>query len=658
MLSHAARLGLVGVFLALFSASFPAGAEPQHPLDPLEANEITHVTDIIRAYKGAPANPLFPVVALAEPPKTEVLAYRASKPFRREAQVVVYDRKQNRTYEAIVDLRQGKVSSWRALLAGTQPLLLISEYELVPRIVKADPRFVEAMKKRGITDLARVAVDTWATGTYTSKNTQGARLVRAITYLKDDGINFYARPIEGVTAIVDVNAERIVDFIDTGVVPVSTARAELDEKSLGTRPLKSIEITEPEGVNFELRGHEVSWQNWSFHWAMHPREGLVIQDVRYRDGKALRPVMYRGSISEMVVPYGDPEQHWIWRNAFDEGEYGIGRLASPLEPAQDATKNAVFFDVPFADDVGKAYVLPRAVGLYERDGGILWKHYDINSNINQTRRARELVIFFVAVIGNYDYAINWIFRQDGSIRVECDLTGIMLAKGVSAKSATDTHGAAAHDIAHAHLVAPLVAAPHHQHFFNFRLDLDPDGTRSQVFEMNTRPAKPSVDNAGNVIEMSETPLSHETIAQRDLDLSLARKWRVGAAGKRSALGYQPSFLLAPGGNSIPYLAAETPTRKRAPFLNHHLFVTRYKEGERHSAGWYPNQHPGGTGLDSFIRDDEPLDGQDVVLWYTMGLTHVPRPEEWPVMPVHTLSFELLPVGFFNQNPALDVPRVR
>jgi len=46
---------------------------------------------------------------------------------------------------------------------------------------------------------------------------------------------------------------------------------------------------------------------------------------------------------------------------------------------------------------------------------------------------------------------------------------------------------------------------------------------------------------------------------------------------------------------------------------------------------------------------------DVVLWYTFGIAHVPRPEDWPVMPVDTISFWLKPVGFFTRNPALDVP---
>jgi primary-amine oxidase len=37
------------------------------------------------------------------------------------------------------------------------------------------------------------------------------------------------------------------------------------------------------------------------------------------------------------------------------------------------------------------------------------------------------------------------------------------------------------------------------------------------------------------------------------------------------------------------------------------------------------------------------------------MVHFPRPEEWPVMPVDSCGFTLVPFGFFDRNPALDIP---
>jgi primary-amine oxidase len=97
-------------------------------------------------------------------------------------------------------------------------------------------------------------------------------------------------------------------------------------------------------------------------------------------------------------------------------------------------------------------------------------------------------------------------------------------------------------------------------------------------------------------------------------------------------------------------------RKRAGFVSNHFWTTRFHADEMNAAGAYPSQNAGGDGLVRWIADNESIDNQDVVLWYTMGITHIPRPEEWPVMPMTHIGFKLVPAGFFSRNPALDVPR--
>ena len=266
--------------------------------------------------------------------------------------------------------------------------------------------------------------------------------MRALSYYKGDAVNFYGQPIEGVVVLVNLNTEQVLEVVDTGVVPLPPPSQQLDEKSTGTRERPSpLLITQPAGVSFELNGQEVRWQKWRFRYTMHPREGLVLHTVGYEDGGRVRSILYRASLSEMVVPYGDPDQSWRWRSAFDVGEYSVGRLASSIEPKTDAPENATLLDATFAGDDGQPYVLPRAVGIYERDGGMLWKHYESYSETNESRRARQLVIFFIATIGNYDYAVNWIFHQDGVLEADSALSGIMLPKGVSQMKANE-HGPA------------------------------------------------------------------------------------------------------------------------------------------------------------------------------------------------------------------------
>jgi primary-amine oxidase len=638
------------IILAL--AAQPAAGQVRHPLDSLTTEEIKTAAKALSAWPQFPAGSLFSTIVLKEPLKSEVLNYKTGAQFKRQAFSVILDRKHNRTFEAVVDLKTERVVAWNEA-KGIQPLVMDAEYKVLPDIVKADARWQAAMCKRGITDFDQVQIDGWAVGQVRS-NYRDMRLLRALSYLKADSINFYGRPIEGVVALVNMNTDQVLEVVDTGVVPLAPASQELDEKSTGKREApKALTITQPDGASFQINGQEISWQKWHLRYTMHPREGLVLQTVGYEDEGRLRPILYRASLSEMVVPYGDTDENWRWRSAFDVGEYGVGRLASSIEPKTDAPENATLIDATFAGDDGQPYVLPRAVAIYERDGGLLWKHFESYSGQNESRRARELVLSFIATIGNYDYAISWIFHQDGVLEVDAALSGIMLPKGVRETVA----GAHSGHLRSSHLVAANVAAPHHQHFFNFRLDFDVDGTTNSVHEMNTRALPPSRTNSNlNGMIMEETLLGSERMAQRQMNMQTARAWLVVNPLAHNSLGYNTSYILVPGANSLPYIAPSSEVRRRAGFINNHFWATRYNPDEMNAAGVYPNQSRGGDGLPRWVANNETLDKQDVVVWYSMGITHIPRPEEWPVMPVTHVGFKMIPGGFFARNPSLDVPR--
>jgi primary-amine oxidase len=617
-----------------------------HPLDPLNPTEIEGVARVVKSAPQFPAGAAFATIVLKEPDKNAVLAWTPGSPVARQALAIVLDRPRNRVFEALVDVRGARLASWTEV-RGVQPAVLETEYDVFARVVKSDPGWQAAMRKRGITDFEQVQVDNWAVG-QVAPQFQGRRLLRAVSYFKGDQTNFYGRPIEGVVALVDMNAERVVELVDNGVRPLPPPSQEFDERSTGVREApKPLVITQPQGASYTINGQEIRWQKWRFRYTMHPREGLVLHTVGYEDDGRVRPILYRAALSEMAVPYGDTDRNWRWRSAFDVGEYGMGRLASSIEPNTDAPSNAQLIDATFANDEGAPYVLPRAVGIYERDGGMLWKHYEVYSRTNESRRARQLVIFFIATIGNYDYALNWIFHQDGTIEVDAALSGIMLPKGV-ADATTHTGG---------HLVSKNVVAPHHQHFFNFRLDFDIDGPLNEVREMNTAAVAAGPGNpALNGIVMRETTLASETAAQRRMNLSAARTWAVVNPSVHTALGAHPSYIIVPGVNSLPYVGTLSQVRRRAGFINNHFWATRYKADELYAAGAYPNQSLGGGGLASWVANNESLSKQDVVAWYTFGVTHIPRPEEWPVMPTTHVGFKMIPGGFFTRNPALDVPR--
>ncbi|MFN7928821.1 MAG: hypothetical protein U0Y68_12890 [Blastocatellia bacterium] len=251
-------------------------------------------------------------------------------------------------------------------------------------------------------------------------------------------------------------------------------------------------------------------------------------------------------------------------------------------------------------------------------------------------------------IGNYEYCFNWVFHQDGALEVEIMLTGIMLVKGVTAQTETDHQ----HGDKHGHLVAPNIEAPHHQHFFNFRLDLDIDGAgANSIVEQNTMASLPGKANPqNNAFTMKETVFKRELEAQRQLNFATVRRWKIINAEAKNALGQAPGYLLVTGENSPSFSGLNSWVRRRAGFLDHHLWVTPYAPEEMYSAGDYINQNRGGEGLPAWTKANRSIEKQDLVLWYTMGVTHIPRPEDWPVMPVHKTGFKLIPNGFFTRNP--------
>ena len=642
-----------GVIL-IFGKTFAQSPAISHPLDPLTENEIKMAVTVVKKDKSLTEFARFPNISLQEPDKQTVLNFKKGDAISRQAFLVILEPRLNKTYEAIVDTKASKIISWQEVSTG-QPPLLDEEYEILDQVAKADIRWQEAMKKRGITDFENVIIDGWATGMMSEKEqASGKRLIRGITYYKGkDRSNYYGAPIEGLSVTVDLNNRQVFEVRDTGIVPFSKANFDYDEKTLSPlqKALKPLRIQQPQGTTFQIRGNEVSWQNWKFRYLMHPREGLVLYLVTYNDKGKDRMILYRAGLSEMLVPYSDTSREWAVRSAFDVGEYRFGWLSTPLDKGNDVPENTVLLNTLFADDNGEPYIGENIIGIYEKDAGILWRHYDFNTETFEGRRARQLVVNTVAAIGNYDYGINWIFHEDGTLEQRSDLTGIMLAKATP--DVTNYHH---HDDKFGTLVAANVEAINHQHFLNFRLDFDVDGVKNSVTEMKVSTLSPEKNPFGNAFTMSERNLPQESEAIRDVNLAESRAWMVMNKNQKNSLGMPTSYMLMPSANSIYYPNFQADSRQRGEFATHHFWATRYKANELYAAGDYPNQGKKGRGLPQYTADNESLDNEDLVVWYTYGVTHIPRPEEWPIMTVHPAGFKIMSWGFFDQNPVLNVPK--
>jgi primary-amine oxidase len=354
-----------------------------------------------------------------------------------------------------------------------------------------------------------------------------------------------------------------------------------------------------------------------------------------------------------VVPYGDPGPVRFWQNYFDAGEYSLGKEANSLELGCDCLGEIHYLDATLHDDDGHPRTVRNAICMHEEDVGVLWKHTDTYNHSVSTRRQRRMVISFFITVGNYDYGFYWYLYLDGTIEFECKATGVVFASAYLGPQADGT------DYPWASEIAPGVAAPYHQHLFSARLDMMVDGPVNVVDEVEARRVPIGPTNPyGNGFTRQATRLRRESESARLADNTVGRVWRIGNEQSRNALGRPVAYTLHPEG--LPTLLADDSSSiaRRAAFTTHHLWVTAYDERERFPAGEFVNQNRGDTGIDTWVRADRDLDGADLVVWHTFGLTHFPRPEDWPIMPVDHTGFVLRPTGFFDANPALDTPPPR
>nr|NIP25926.1 tyramine oxidase [Phycisphaerae bacterium]NIR49261.1 tyramine oxidase [candidate division KSB1 bacterium]NIV00884.1 tyramine oxidase [Phycisphaerae bacterium]NIV70010.1 tyramine oxidase [Phycisphaerae bacterium]NIW71345.1 tyramine oxidase [candidate division KSB1 bacterium] len=560
-------------------------------------------------------------------------------------------------YEAVVDITGRKVLS-RKQVENAQPSLLLSEEWMgIQRIVRSNREWQKAIRRRGITSLGDVVCIPNTVGYFGDAYKKNRRLVKVASYESAGSRNFWSRPIEGLTVLVDLGEWRVIEVLDIGVIPIPQTRADLDTGSVEElrKAPPTVSMTQPEGPGFTVDGRVVQWQKWRFHFRMDPRPGLVISTVCYEDDGNLRQILYQGSLSELFVPYMDPDSGWYYKTFLDAGEYGIGKLATSLEAGIDCPANAQFFDATFADDWGTPYTIERAACLYERYyGDVAWRHYESETGHKESRKRTELVLRSVSAIGNYDYIFDWIFRQDGSIKIAVGASGIDLVKGVHSRTIADE--SAEEETRYGRMVAEQTLAVNHDHFFCYRLDPDIDGMQNSfLYERlkTRRTADKSLRKSVWIVDSQV--LSSEQAARLRINLEKPALWRVINPNVKGSLGYPVSFQLKPKANAVSLLTADDPPQRRAGFTDYHLWVTPFRQKERYAAGLYPNQSKGGDGLPHWASADRSIKNTDIVLWYTLGFHHVVRAEDWPVLPTNWHEFELRPFDFFPKNPALDLP---
>lgn len=625
-----------------------------HPLDPLSAAEIEATTAVIRDHFEWGEDLRVEMIDIDEPPKDVVRKFSPGDPIERVARFNIYQRNVMGVWQGRVHLGQRKVIE-KEFRPDARPMVAVQEIFLIEKIVKEDPRVRESLRRRGLLDeLEFVCVDPWTIGNFGYEIEAGRRVLTCFLWMRMfPNDNYYAHPIEGLHPLIDLTTLEILRVDDHceekgDYVPVPRAPLNYDAEFRAEfrKPSSPLEIVQPEGPGFVVEGHKVTWENWDFHVGFSAREGLILHAIGYTHNGKRRPVLHRAAIAEMVVPYGTPDGNHYRKNVFDNGELGFGRMANSLKLGCDCLGHIHYFDAVVSDVFGNPRTIKQCICLHEEDAGLSWKHYDMRNERTEVRRARKLVISSISTIGNYEYASYWYLHQDGRVEYEMKATGI-INTAACRPGEPGKYGAE---------VAPGIVGHIHQHVFCARLDMEVDGPNNSVVECNTvaKPIGPE-NPYGNAFFVEERVLETELQARRDVDFSSMRYWKIVNPSTHNWVGKPTSYKLEAMSPVRAFTNPEGPSGRRSGFIQHQLWVTPFDPKERYPAGEFVNQSTGDDGLPSWTAKDRPVANRDIVVWHSFGLHHLPRPEDHPVQPCIACGFKLMPSGFFDQNPVIDLP---
>jgi primary-amine oxidase len=614
---------------------------------PLTPDEIRSVVEVVKSDPELGPGVLFENIEIREPTPDAYRAHLEGKPLPREARINVNHLDKPGVWQLTVSVPDRKIIA-RKHFPTARAAFQVAQMMGVEVAVKADLRFIEACRRRGITDMTGVIVDSWTGGNFGYEEEDGRLISHTFSWLRVHEFgNYYAHPIEGLNAVIDVKTGEVLRIDEhADCPPIPMTRYDYDPEFLPPpdAPLKPLDVVQPEGVSFTVNDHALSWDKWTLAIGFTPRDGLILHDIRY-DG---RPIVRRAAIAELVVPYGSPLYGHARQNIFDIGEYGFGKLTNSLKLGCDCLGTIQYLDAHVNGLEGEVVSIEKAICIHEEDAGVLWKHWDFRTNRTVLHRGRKLVISCICTVGNYEYAQYWYLDQAGEIEFEMKATGIVNTHACH-PGKPDKYSVE---------IQPGLEAPIHQHIFCARLDMEVDGPGNSVVETNSYIEPVSATNPhGNAFYAEETVLKTELAAARRANPDTHRSWKVINPNKLNHVGKPVGYKLHATNCVTPMLSEEGPSGIRSSFTRNHIWVTPFNESERYPAGEFVANSDGKDSLSEIVKQDRSVENTDIVLWHCFGLHHVVRPEDFPVQPCISAGFKLAPAGFFSMNPSNNLPQV-
>ncbi|KAH7029880.1 copper amine oxidase 1 [Microdochium trichocladiopsis] len=651
-----------------------------HPLISLSETETNRARDIVRkAHLGSVLH--FRVTFLQEPPKSELSKFLALEHSGRLHEVkpdkwprrlarVHYDQlspgsKVPKSVEVLVDLDAGCIASTEDIRVGAQPA---HELQDVGAICEVSKLFKDRVAKFNLPEDFELVAEPWPYGGLDPADERDRRFMQALIFAvstksKNPDSNFYTYPMPIIPVVDSVTRQVIrIHELSTGGDgdPYTLPDGHFAEHKLHYQQpseyvpellstshrtdLKELNVVQPDGASFTVKDESlVEWQKWRMRVTFNPREGAVVHDAHF-DG---RSVLYRLSFSDMTVPYADPRPPFHRKQAFDFGDGALGDACNNLQLGCDCLGVIKYFDGVLVGADGTAKRSPNVICLHEQDNGINWKHTNWRTGRAVVTRRRELVLQFIITLANYEYIFNYIFDQAGGITVQARATGIVSSVAIDEGKKASW----------GNIVSPGVLAQNHQHIFCVRIDPAIDGHNNTVVQQESLPLDfdEHTNPMGNAYRVAEIPIT--TAGGYDANVATGRIFKVQNLDKLNPVSGKPvGYKIIPPTTQLLLAHPKSIQARRALFAQKNLWVTSYRDNELYAGGRYTLQsvdEVDGVADAAARRDD--VRQKDIVVWSVFGLTHNPRVEDWPVMPVEIMQLHINPYDFFTSNPAIDVP---
>lgn len=632
-----------------------------HPFAPISDAEIETTTKLVKdLYPGD--KPHFVFCDKAEPPKKDMVKFLAAEkqgvaPILVPRRAYVYFYIGEAFHKAIINLTYGHVVCDVKLPKGVVGPLVADDVEAIEVLSVNHPVCAAEIEKLKLPDNIHVVCDPWIYGT--DDPNEDRFLIQCYMYLANKNhpeSNHYSLPLKYSPVFNGITKEFVrMDYLPSGAdefriqdtlpwedFPLVEYHPDLNGVSK-TRELKPLVISQPEGVSFSMEDYKIRWQDWEFYAIPNAREGAVLYDINFKG----RSIAYRLSLSEMTVPYGDPRGPFHRKQAFDLGDCGFGINGNVLELGCECLGVIKYLDNRRVTATGSSVVVPNTVCLHEQDAGILYKHVNYRTGAKVVARRREFVVQFIATVANYEYAVQFIFDQVGEIKISVRATGILSTMPIDPDV----------DVNYGTLIGPRVMAAYHQHLLSFRLDPAIDGHNNTVvyddvlrMEENTAlnpynvgfyTERHYVEKAGHIDQSPFTNRAYKIINENVINPTT-----------KKPVGYK---VVMPARQMI-MASPDSYNTRRAKFATEQIWVTKYEEDRLYAAGEFTNQSKMDTGIAEWANGVDNVRNTDNIVWMTLGFTHIPKAEDFPVMPVEMHEIGLTPFGFFDKNPALDVPQ--